>query len=252
MSILAQILLLSVLSGVLSMIGGWILLGNERWVRKFSIHFVSFAVGTLLAASFLDLLPEAFKLQQKSANSVLAYTLGGIIVFFLIEQLLHKFHIHHHEDNIQHLHATPLLLSLGDGLHNFVDGLILVSAFLVNPSLGVITAVAVAAHELPQEITDFSIMLHHGWSKSLVFLSNLLVSLTNVLGAVIAYTLRDIITPFLPAILGFTAGIFIYIATSDLFPEISPRASRDKTSHVIFLLFLGIASIWILGRLVEI
>lgn len=250
MSILLYIVIFSLASGVLSLLGGVILLGRPNWVKDFSIHFVSFAAGTLLATSFLDILPEALEKNAPVAQVLWAILLG-ILVLFLVERLVLRFHTHSLEEGQKHSHPTPYLLNVGDGLHNFVDGVVVASAVLVDVRLGLLTALAVAAHELPQEISDFSVMLHHGWSRAKVFWSNLGVSLTNLAGALVAYAAREAIEPHLPLILGFTAGIFIYIATSDLFPELSPETTRDKTSHVLALLFLGIAIVWVLGRVLE-
>ena len=247
MPLLAQILIFSVLSGVLSLIGGVALLGKRDWVNKFSIHFVSFAVGALLSVAFLDLLPEAIEASE-NIEGLFAIVLGGMVAFFIIEGVVLKFHPHHHEDTQDHHHATPILMNIGDGIHNFVDGVAIAVAFLAGHELGILTALAVAAHELPQEISDFSIMLHHGWPKRKVFRVNFIVSLTNVAGATMAYLARDFITPVLPYILALTAGIFIYIASADLLPEISHGKQSDKTLHVISLMILGIVSVWALSR----
>ena len=249
MSTLGLILLLTILSGVLSMIGGVILLGNQKLVKRFSIHFVSFAAGALLAGAFLDLLPEAVEMFEGDASTIFIYVLGSIVFFFLFERLLSVYHHHHYEDDGDHKHAAPTMLLIGDGIHNFVDGVVVAAAVLVNPGLGLVTALAVAAHELPQEISDFSIMLHHGWSRSKVFWSNLAVSLTAVVGGVLVFFTRDLIEPFLPFFLAVTAGIFIYISTSDLLPEISPETAKDKIGHVLALLLLGIAVVWFAGTI---
>ena len=250
MPTLAYIIIFSLISGVLSLVGGVMLLGRAEWVRKFSVHFISFAAGTLLATAFLDLLPEALEMSGRT-NAVLAAALLGIVSFFAIEKLIYKFHGHYYEDEGQHGHAAPTLLSIGDGIHNFADGVIVASAFLINIPLGVVAALAVAAHELPQEISDFSVMLHHGWSRAKVFWSNFGISLTNVIGAVAAYAARDALAGKLPFVIAFAAGIFIYIAGTDLFPEITPERSRDKISHILGLVFLGIAVVWILRLLLE-
>ena len=251
MSTFALIIIFSVLSGVFSLAGGVALLGREDWVRRFAVHFVSFAAGTLLAGAFLDLLPEALSLNKMRIEILLGFVLGGVVLFFIVERVIYKFHGHYYEDSPGHVHATPLLLTFGDAIHNFIDGVIIASAFLVSIRLGVVTALAVAAHELPQEISDFSIMLHHGWSKGKVLWTNFGVSLTNILGAIMTYAARDILEPALPAILAITAGIFIYIATADLFPELSPKTSLDKTSHILALLFLGIASVVAISKLLN-
>lgn len=238
-------------SGILSMIGGVILLGRERWVKKFSLHFVSFAAGALLAGAFLDLLPEAVHHAEETGADiavVMAFALIAFIAFFILDRTVNKLHCHYYQCDPEHAHATPTLLLIGDGLHNFVDGIVIASAFLVDVRLGIVTALAVAAHELPQEISDFSIMLHHGWSKAKVLITNVAVSLTSVVGALIAYLSRDFIEPYLPGVLAFTAGIFIYIAAADILPELSPKTSNDRISHVVILMIIGIAIVWLAGH----
>ena len=248
MSLLFQIILYTALSGILSLVGGVFLLGNQRLVKKFSIHLVSFAAGTLLAVSFLDLLPEAVEHAGENLESIFIWALAGIVVFFLFERVIIQLHTHYYEHDDSHGHPTPVLLMVGDAFHNFIDGVVIATAFIANPALGAVTAIGVAIHELPQEIGDFSVLLHHGWSKISVFWINLAISLTSILGAILAYLARDFINPFLPHLLAFTAGIFIYIATSDLLPEIIKSKPSDKKSHITALLLLGILSIWILSE----
>lgn len=252
MNLLGYIVIFSVLSGVLSLAGGVFLLLNQSWVRRFSMHFVSFAAGALLGAAFLDLLPEALDMGDKSSETVLLASLLGIAAFFFLEKLLLRFHPHHHDDDESHHHAAPWLLTIGDTLHNFMDGVAIAAGFLTSPAVGVVTALAVGAHELPQEIGDFSVMLHHGWERKKVLWVNVLVSLSSIAGAVLAYFFRVALLPVLPQILGLTAGIFIYISAADLIPEITSRnAGSDKTSHVLLLLVLGIALVWVLRRILE-
>ena len=251
MPVLLWILIGSLFSGVLSLVGGIGLLFKSDWVKKFSTHFVSFAVGALLATAFLDLLPEALELGEGKTESLLIAAMVGMIGFFILESLILKFHPHHHDDEENHHHVTPNLLLIGDSFHNFIDGIVVASAFLTSIPLGIVTALAVAAHELPQEIGDFSVMLHHGWSKVKVLWVNIASSLSNVLGALVAFVARDYIEPKLPLLLAVTAGIFIYIAASDLIPEISTHHRRDKTSHVVFLIVLGIFTVGILRHYLE-
>lgn len=231
------------------MLGGVALLGKAGWVRKFSTHFISFAAGALLGAAFLDILPEAVEFfEDGEPHELLIWPLFGILAFFVLERLIWKFHPHHHEDQDGHHHPTPTLLLIGDSMHNSIDGVLIAVSFIANPALGIVAAVAVAAHEIPQEISDFSVMLHHGWSRGRVLWSNLFASLTNVLGATIAFMAQALITPVLPQLLALTAGVFIYISAVDLIPEISSKEHRDKTSHVIVLLFLGVAAVWAVGK----
>ncbi len=251
MPLLLKILLASFLSGVVSLLGGIALLGRAEWVRKFSIHFVTFAAGALLAAAFLDLLPEAFALPDASAETLFGYVLGGMLLFFLLERTILKFHAHHHGDDPEHHHASPILVQVADTAHNFIDGIVLAVAFLVDPALGIVTTAAVGAHELPQEIGDFSVMLHHGYRRRTILGVNVLSSLASLLGAFLAYLSRSFIEPYLPVLLALAAGHFIYIAAVDLIPEVSAKTRPDRISHVIGLLLLGVLVVWILGRFLE-
>src|SRR3989344_2528731 len=255
MSILFWILLGCLISGVLSLAGGAILLIKAEWVRKFSTHLVSFAVGALLATAFLDLLPEAFEHGEERGvglEALLMVVMGGMIGFFLLESLILKFHPHHHEDEDEfHHHATPNLLFFGDTFHNFIDGVVIAGAFMVNVPLGIVTSLAVAAHELPQEIGDFSVMLHHGWSRAKVLWANVISSLSNIVGALITFFAGAYLQPKLPGLLALASGIFIYIAAADLIPEFPMLHRRDKTSHILLLLLLGIAAVWVLKYYLE-
>ena len=250
MPVLAKILIASAVGGLFALAGGVILLFRAGWVRRFALHFTSYAVGVLLAAAFLDLLPEALEFAEEP-RAVLAAALAGIVLFFILERLIFKFHPHHHGESGDHHHALPALLMAGDTAHNFIDGVLIAISFLTDPGLGVLATFAVLAHELPQEISDFSIMLKHGWSHARVLWGNVLSSLASVAGALLAFAGRSYLEPVLPQLLGFTAGIFIYIAASDLMADISEEEFRDKTWHVIVLLALGIATIWALGTLIE-
>src|SRR3989338_1552357 len=252
MPLLLWIILGCLISGLLSLAGGIGLLFSASWVRRFSVHFVSFAVGALLATAFLDLLPEALELGTGMTENLLMAALAGMVGFFVLESLILKFHPHHHIDDEElHHHATPNLLMIGDTFHNFIDGGVITSAFLTSIPLGIVTSLAVAAHELPQEISDFSVMLHHGWGRMKVLWINIFSSLSNIAGAVIAFFARDYIEPRLPYLLAITAGIFIYIAAADLIPEISHEHRRDKASHVFVLLVLGILAVGVLRYYLE-
>ena len=252
MPLLLKILIATVVSGLFSLAGGIALLGRAKWINQFSVHFVSFAVGVLLATSFLDLLPEGVEFAAEGAEKVFLSALVGIIAFFTLERLILKFHPHHHVDeDASHHHPVPLLLSIGDTFHNFIDGILVAVSFLANPALGVVTAFSVAAHEIPQEISDFSVMLNHGWGRRKVLWANIFSSLASVAGGVLAYLFRDAIYPVLPQLLGATAGIFLYIATADLIPEISSKEHWDKTSHVLGLVILGAVSVGLLIYFLE-
>lgn len=259
MPLLLKIIIASLAGGLFSLVGGVVLLARADWVRKFSVHFVSFAVGALLAAAFLDLLPEALEFGQEAGflqpQALFSFTLFGLLGFFVLERVIFKFHPHHHESlgepDAHHHHPAPTMLLIGDTVHNFIDGALIAVTFLADPAIGVLTTIAVAAHEIPQEIGDFSVMLSHGWSRKKVLWANVSSSLMSVVGALLAFGLKDLIVPFLPQALALTAGIFIYIAGSDLIPDIAHESNRDKLSHILLLLLLGIFAVGILGAYLE-
>lgn len=254
LSLFWQIILFSFVGGILSLVGGAFLLWKSELAQRISLHLVTFAAGTLLAVVFLDLLPEALELGGEPTQ-IFPWTLGGIIGFFALEAMLVRFNLHR-EDEVSHAvtghthvepapqpysrHSLPWLVTIGDGIHNFVDGVAITAAFLVSVPTGIVTALAIAAHEVPQEISDFSILLHGGLSKRRVAWLNIGAALMTTVGAVLAYLLRETIDPFLPIILAVTAGIFIYIAAANLIPEIQHHhRHRDKPSHVIVILILA-------------
>jgi zinc and cadmium transporter len=252
MPLLLQIVLYTLLSGVLSLIGGVILLGRAGMVKKFSHWFVSFAAGALLSLAFLDLLPEALDVYKGSdVQGLLLWVLVGIVIFFLFERVVWHVHGHYSEDPDKHAHPAPIMLMVGDAAHNFLDGVAIATTFIANPALGALTAVGVALHELPQEIGDFSVLLHHGWTKSRTLWMNLLISLVSIAGAILAYFFRNSIETFLPQLLAITAGSFIYISASDLIPELTQGSNNRSKLPVSILLIAGILAVYGLGRIFE-
>lgn len=245
---LAQILLYTALSGVLSMIGGVFLLGRVDLLKKYAHYFIAFAAGALLSIAFTDLMPEALEFADGDPAKIFSWVLGGFLVFFLIERVIIRLHAHHFGDSPEHEHPTPILMMAGDALHNFIDGVAITATFLADPTLGVVTALGIAAHELPQEIGDFSVLILHNWKRKTVLWVNFLISLTAVVGSLLAYLAKDTIISNLPQLLSLTAGIFIYIAASDLIPEATKKYKRFS---VAFYLLLGIILVSYLGHLFE-
>jgi zinc and cadmium transporter len=200
---------------------------------------ISYATGTLLGAAFLAMIPAA--LAQAPATSVLATVLAGMVLFFILEKLVLWRHCHELECAV-HGRAAPLIL-VGDAFHNFVDGVMIASAFLVSVPLGVTTSIAVIAHEVPQEVGDFAILLDSGYSRARALLFNTLSASTTLPGALAAYLWLAETRQLLPYVLGVSAASFIYIATADLVPALHRRvAPRDSLTQVILLL-CGIGTI---------
>lgn len=253
-SLLPQIIGFTLVGGLFSLIGGLFLLWQARLTRRIADHLFTFAAGTLLGVAFLDLLPEAFEQAHEhglAVPAVLGWTLAGFLIFFTLELVLRKFHTHN--ETARELPGsradTPWLVMIGDSLHNFIDGLAIGASFLASGPVGILTAVGVAAHEIPQEMSDFSILLNAGWSSRRVLWSNVGSSLLAVIGGLIAYGFRGSLTPWLAQLLAATAGMFLYVAASNLIPEIQARRP-DKPWHVMVALGFGIMIVWILARLI--
>lgn len=199
---------------------------------------IGFASGTLLGATFFDLLPEGAEVLP--AAQLFGSVLLGILVFFAIEAALHW----HHHGEAGGPHPMTYLNLLGDGVHNFLDGVVIAASFTLDVGLGVVTTIAVIAHEIPQELSDLSILLHGGFSRRRALLWNFVSALTAVGGALVAFALTPLI-PALPVILvPFVAGGFIYIAGVDLMPELHRRSREKGTLIRLGLLFVGVALMW--------
>ena len=246
---------------LLGLAGGLLILWRERAARRLAHYLMSFAAGSMLAAAFLDLIPEALELTATDSGkptNILWYVLVGILVFFAIEKLLvwhHHTHEHdeetdgHHPSHFPQRIALRPLIILGDGLHNFLDGVIVAVTFLIDPALGWITSAAVIAHELPQEIGDFSILLNAGMKRSRVLLWNVVGALFGAIGAVIGYFAHGSFEHIEAPLVAFAAGNFIYIALADLFPSIQHERRFVSSLAHIALVIGGLVMLWSVGTL---
>lgn len=247
MSTLSLIIFASLAVSVLSLIG-IISLSSEKFSSKKIVNYlVSFAAGVMLSAAFLDLLPKAFE-KSLEVNTVLLLTLGGIVLSFFIERFLFWFHHHH---GTHQINPSTLLILLGDGLHNFIDGLAIAAAFLTTPALGLSTTIAIAFHELPQEFADFSILVHSGMKKFKALMLNFFSALTAVFGALIGFYFLSLFDSVIPTMLGLTAGMFIYIACADLIPDLHQDFKKQQGWIQSLPFIVGIAIMWILVQYFE-
>lgn len=235
--ILAYILFFTFLGSIVSLLGGVMLLLKEKFAIKISHFLAAFAAGTLLGTAFLDLLPES--LEGGKEIDIFWWTLIGILAFFLLERF-----IHHHHDDPENKNVVSLIV-VGDSIHNFIDGVAIAATFLISIPLGIVTSLAVAAHEIPQEIADFGLMLHKGVKRNKVLKINFLSALFAMVGAILTFFARDQIEGMLPIFLALTAGFFIYIAASDLIPEIHNEDKRVVALTETLLLLLGVLVIWL-------
>lgn len=242
------LLFAATVGSVISLIGGVYLLYGKWAAAKLQRIAVPFAAGALLAAAFLDVLPEA--LAVGDMKQVLTMVLVGFLFFLVLERSLSWFH-HHHDDSekVGHSQRNVWLIVIGDTLHNFLDGLAIGAAFLVSPATGIVTTIAIAAHEIPQEMGDFGLMLSKGMSKRNVFLVNLLSALATVVGAVLVFGLGDNLPISEAFLLSITAGFFIYIAASDIIPTIHAEPKRKTANIQTLVLIFGVIFVAASGTL---
>jgi len=216
---------------------------------------ISYAIGALLGAAFLEILPHA--LEHGDAHRMTSTVLFGILVFFVLEKLVLWRHCHHDHCEAHDAHApahdhgrSGLLILIGDTFHNFVDGILIAAAFLESTQLGIVTALAIIAHEIPQEVGDYLILLHSGYSRARALAFNLLSSLATLLGAMLAYFALSQLTEWIPTLLGLAAASMIYVAVADLIPSLHKRTELKATLQQISLIVLGVASIVVARALV--
>jgi zinc and cadmium transporter len=250
-SLILWIIVFTALGGVLSVLaaGAFLLLPESVRTRLLS-PMVSFAIGALLGAAFLAILPHAFEVPGVDAHSVTLTVLCGILVFFLLEKMVIWRHCHTDDcevhvpdvDKARHA-ATGNLILIGDGIHNMVDGVLIAAAFLTDVHLGVVTSIAVIAHEIPQELGDFAVLLHSGFSRGKALLYNILTSLTTVIGGVVAFYSLTLANRIVPYVLAVAASSFIYIAVADLIPGLHKRPEFSATVQQVVLIALGVTVI---------
>lgn len=252
MSTLEYILLFTFLGSIGSLIGGAILLSRQKLALKVSHFLASFAAGVLLGTAFFDLLPEAQHEAEHTGTDVFLWVLLGIVFFFLLERFIHWFHHHeeHHEHAKESKSTVPLII-ISDTIHNFLDGIVIAATFMVNIPLGIATTLAVMAHEIPQEIGDFGLLLHKGLARMRIIWINILTAAAAFAGALLTFFLGESIESVMPIFLALTAGFFIYIATSDLIPEIHYEKRRGFAIIETLLLLVGIGVIWFAVSLLE-
>ena len=229
-----------VVGSAISLIGGASIFLTKKRREKAILLALPFGAGALLAAAFFDLLPEAFELTD--VRTLLLWTLVGFTSFFLLERSGSWFH-HHHEHKLERVnHSQNILVMIGDLLHNMIDGLAIGAAFLVNPVTGFVTALAVSAHEIPKELGTFGILLSRGWKDKRVLFANVLTAVGTLVAASLTYLLGS--TVHLPEgeLLALTSGFFIYVAASDIIPDIHEQSHKIGNIQALVLV-LGIVSV---------
>lgn len=237
---LLLVIIFSLAGGLLSLIGGLLLISREKTTEKLLTFITPFAAGALLAAAFTDILVEAA--HEGSAEAALRWAMIGIIVFFLLERFLRWFH-HHHGEADSNKDATIPLIIAGDTIHNFLDGIAIGAAFLISVPTGIVTTLAVAAHEIPQEIGDFGLLLKKGMSRAGALKVNIFSALATTAAAVIFFQLGSSFELPLVAALGLVAGFLIYIAVSDIFPSIHAQEAKRFAGAQTLMLLVGVIAV---------
>ena len=223
---------------------GILVLAKHAHKEKYMRSLIGLATGTLLAVVFFDLLPHAIE-HFEEPHTATKIILASIIAFFVIEKIVHYHHCSCEDENKGHTKHHLIINNLiGDGLHNFIDGTIIASAFIIDIRLGITTTIAVALHEIPQEVSDFSILVYAGLSKLKAALYNLVFGLTSVLGAVLVFVLSDSIENLVPILLAIASGNFIYLAMADLIPELHHETNPRKIWIQLIWVGIGIALIY--------
>ncbi len=282
MTTLTWILAATVAGGVISVLGAW-LIASRASAAQVPV-LISYAVGALLGAVFLELLPHAFN-RSDNLQTTAATLLGGLLLFFILEKLVLWRHCHieeceahdphettaaptaarlaAHHHGPMHAHGTGsrngdtgghdhgrsgMMILIGDTFHNFVDGVLIAAAFLADTQLGIVTAVAIIAHEVPQEVGDFLILLHSGYTKAHAFALNLLSSAAMVVGGVLGYYALHTMEQWIGTLISLAAASMLYVAVADLIPGLHRRPEIRATVMQVSLIALGIVTIWLVGE----
>ena len=235
MSVILNIIVATLLVSLISFIGVFTLSLKEKLLNKIILVLVALSAGALMGGAFLHLIPEAVEGAGQHVDEVFVFILIGFVLFLLVEKVLHCRHCHKGHCDI---HTFAHMNLFGDAIHNFIDGLIIAAAFVTNFGLGVVTTIAVALHEIPQEIGDFGVLLHGGFKKAKALLLNFIIALTALLGGIIGFFIAS--EKVIEFLLPFAAGGFIYIAASDLIPEIRKAASLKKGLLYFVVFVIGI------------
>lgn len=261
MTTLTWIIAATVAGGILSVLAAW-MMASRASAAQIPV-LISYAVGALLGAAFIELIPHAFN-RSDNFQTTAATLLGGLLLFFILEKLVLWRHCHveeceAHDPHEQvaktngHNHGNDhgrsgMMILIGDTFHNFVDGVLIAAAFMADTQLGIVTAVAIIAHEVPQEVGDFIILLHSGYTQKHAFLLNLLSSAAMVIGGVLAYFALQSMERWVGTLIALAAASMIYVAVADLIPGLHRRPEIKATVQQVILIALGIATIWLVGE----
>lgn len=227
---------------LIAFIGIFALALKDKVLNKILLILVSLSAGALMGGALLHLLPEAIEEAEGTNFNVFLFVLIGFVLFFIIEKVLHWRHCHNGKCDVHTFHYMNLV---GDSIHNFIDGLIISAGFIASIELGITTVIAIAAHEIPQEIGDFGVLIYGGFKKKKAIVLNFVVALMIVAGGIVGYLVSRNVEQAVVFLLPFAAGGFIYIAATDLIPEIKKELDIKKSMATMLVFICGILIMWI-------
>ncbi len=230
---------------ILSLVGAVFIFMKENSIQKILKYFVAFSAGAFLGEVLFHLLPQATESFGKFSTELSFFVLIGFILFFIIEKAIHWRHCHHSAEE-GHIHSIGKMNLIGDLLHNFIDGLIIGASFIVSIPLGISTTIAIILHEIPQEIGNFGILLHSGYTKNKALLLNFLVGLTAIAGTIISLIIGSEFTEIIKYLIPITAGGFLYMATVDLIPELKEEAKLNKIALQFATMIIGVLLMYLM------
>jgi len=228
---------------LIAFIGIFTLALKDKILNKILLVLVSLSAGALMGGAFIHLLPEALEEAEGTDFNVFLMVLMGFVLFFLIEKVLHWRHCHKGKCDVHTFHYMNLI---GDSIHNFIDGLIISASFIASIEIGITTVVAIAAHEIPQEIGDFGVLIYGGFKKKKAIVLNFVVALMILLGGIVGYFISSAVEHSVIFLLPFAAGGFIYIAATDLVPEIKKETNIKKSMATMIVFVCGILIMWVI------
>lgn len=240
MSTEVQILLATLIISLISLIGIATLSLKKKFVNKITFLLVSLAAGTLVGDVFFHIIPELFEHAHEESLNLSIFIVLGILLFLILEKVLHWRHCHE-ETSYEHPHPMAITNLVGDGVHNFIDGLLIASSFMVSTEIGIATTIAILLHEIPQEIGDFGILIHAGYSRKKALLFNFSSALLSIAGALVGIWFGNISEESIGYLLALAAGGFLYIAIADLIPEIKHESNLKKSILQVIVFIFGLA-----------
>ncbi|MCX8194927.1 MAG: ZIP family metal transporter [Candidatus Micrarchaeota archaeon] len=238
----------TLLVSLFSLVGIALLFVSEKRINSVLFFLISFAAGTMLGAALFDLLPHSSEEIEVALALELAF--AGILAGFVMEKIIH-WHHHHAGTAREHTHPLGMLTLIGDALHNFFDGVAIAAAFIAGIPVGIITTIAIALHEIPQEIGDFALLLYSGYTRAKALAFNFLSALSALAGALAFYFFSELVEHFESYALAFTAGMFIYVAAADLLPQMHKEKGISRSAVQFCCILAGAFVIWLIARSLE-